>query len=677
MQKNKFKWKNSLKFKLIIFINLILILTILIQGAFSISTNYKQSKNYYEQNSNANLKNGKDFIINFIEENKNILKSIGGNKNLVEKVTSDEASKSLMIDSLKSIKESNSKVLSAYFASEDRKTYLIYPEVDIKAPEKDDNTEDIPTPSDMGNYGKIAMESKSAVVTPTYYDKRFKKFMISIFMGVKNSDNTNSIIGVDLDLSVLNENMSDFKFGQTGTFSVVDAKGYTIADTNKELTGKKINIASVIKNLNSNNTISYDENINGVNKKITITPVIDKQIYIVTTINNQEITKTSMELLIRVIIYSLIIIILSFVIVSIFVRKVTTNIKALSDDMVSIGNGDLTIRSKVVANDEIGILSGAFNKMIDDLNILVSKNTEASSSIKENTSNMSQNFNQSVEIITEVTASITEIARTSENQTSEINDILSENESLNKAIKNVSDNITSIKQICDNAKLVVDSGLNTVDNLINTTEENNIVLKSVTHNMNEVISSSKEINSFVEVIKSIAEQTNLLSLNASIESARAGEAGKGFAVVANEIRNLADESSKATEEIKLMIDNMNNKTSSIQVEVSSIKNAIEKQNNAVEDTKCRFKDTADLILNLNSAVNTIASLNESMVKIKELISVKLDSLASGIEESSAATEEISASSEEQLSIMEVLGRMTEDLSNLSQELSESISKFKL
>ena len=114
--------------------------------------------------------------------------------------------------------------------------------------------------------------------------------------------------------------------------------------------------------------------------------------------------------------------------------------------------------------------------------------------------------------------------------------------------------------------------------------------------MDRLSKSSSEVASIIKVINNIAEQTNLLALNATIEAARAGEAGKGFAVVASEVKTLAQESAKSTE---------------------NITNNIKK---SIEDTQIALsliKEITDFIKNINDSVNNKCARQTGQKRIKK------------------------------------------------------------
>ena len=174
--------------------------------------------------------------------------------------------------------------------------------------------------------------------------------------------------------------------------------------------------------------------------------------------------------------------------------------------------------------------------------------------------------------------------------------------------------------------------------------------------MSKLGASSQEIGSVLKVISSIAEQTNLLALNATIEAARAGELGKGFAVVANEVKELAGQTSKATEEIS------------------------EKVNNIQNDVK--------------GAIDSIASISGIINKINDISAI----IASAVEEQAATANEIGRSVAEAAlgsteiarnidSVSTVSRNTTEganncqqsaqDLSRMAAELQSMVNKFKV
>ncbi|MDP2698646.1 PAS domain-containing methyl-accepting chemotaxis protein [Thalassospira sp.] len=146
---------------------------------------------------------------------------------------------------------------------------------------------------------------------------------------------------------------------------------------------------------------------------------------------------------------------------------------------------------------------------------------------------------------------------------------------------------------------------------------------SSTQRMAEVVSA---MGGIVEVIRNIAGQINLLALNATIESARAGEAGKGFAVVANEVKNLANQSARATEQIALEINGIQNITTEVVASLKSIRNSVETVRDnvtmisaAVEEQSAVTEDVSGNMQNMSEAVDGFSRNIENIKLTAELV----------------------------------------------------------
>ena len=174
--------------------------------------------------------------------------------------------------------------------------------------------------------------------------------------------------------------------------------------------------------------------------------------------------------------------------------------------------------------------------------------------------------------------------------------------------------------------------------------------------MTKLSESSAEIGNVIKVITSIAEQTNLLALNATIEAARAGEAGKGFAVVANEVKELAKETAKATEDIGAKVEAIQN----------DAKGAVQ----AIDEITA-------VIGRINDIQNTIASAVEEQTGTTNEISRNISETAKGSSDiASNITGVATAATETQRSASASLGAANE-LSKLAVKLGEVVSQFTL
>jgi methyl-accepting chemotaxis protein len=314
-----------------------------------------------------------------------------------------------------------------------------------------------------------------------------------------------------------------------------------------------------------------------------------------------------------------------------------------------ISAGDLTTKISVDSQDELGELGTSFNQMIDALRDITGNINAATSSMNE--------------MVRELQATVSEQSAAIQQQASSVAETVATVDEMSRSSAQVSETANDVLDNASKSVQTSDSGRNAIQQSISGMHDVREQVQNIAATILELSDKTQQIGSIIATVDDFAEQSSLLALNASIEAARAGEDGKAFSVVAGEVKNLAEQSQRATEKVRAIL--------------SDIQRATHTAVMVTEEGSKRVDRGVELVGSADDIIRALAqAISESSNSAKQIASASRQQ-ANGVEQISVAISGIDQFSRQNLEAIKQTELTAQNLASVAQQLTVSSANYQL
>lgn len=344
---------------------------------------------------------------------------------------------------------------------------------------------------------------------------------------------------------------------------------------------------------------------------------------------------------------------------------------------IAEGGGDLVTRLHITTKDEIRDVANAYNKLVDGFRELVVQVQDtagkvgiAASTLHSTTEEIRQASHQTSGIMEELAAGVENQLQDTEETTATVTDMAEGMKHIALAAQDVSGLAAAANKLAAEGEQALVHTLTQMEGIRTSVDQSAQSVRALGE-------KASNIGAMGQIIIEIAEQTSLLALNASIEAARAGEHGRGFAVVAAEVRNLADQASNSSVEIRQFVHELQQDIVNLAGVMEQGTREVTEGMNVAQGAERAFKEIEQSVGELNGQIQSVTAATEQMNSGAGELVHAIRRIQEVTETTAGGTQSVSAATEEQLASMEEITNSVEDLNVMSGKLRQLMSGFRV
>ncbi len=355
------------------------------------------------------------------------------------------------------------------------------------------------------------------------------------------------------------------------------------------------------------------------------------------------------------------------------IGKITASVEAISAGDLS---EELEIKSKVFPDETIGI-ANSINLMADNLRGLVSQIRLASGQVSESAHTLSSTTLEVNATTEEIAKALEQISHGAEVQAEMAGKGSTLIHELAVSVELVANRAKESAQSARDTTATAQQGTDLARQTMDLMKEFLETVEYTGHQFAELNGKLQQVGKIADIIVEIARQTNMLALNASIEAVRAGEYGKGFTVVAEEVRKLADGTSRSASEIIDLVGLIKEDSVKVRDTFASSSRQVNEGKKKINSTAAVFQSIVQTVMEAERKANSIADLSSMQSDGTQKMVKTIDEITKVAEDNAAATEQVSAATEEQSAAMQEMAAATRELAVLATDLLSAVERFRL